>query len=197
MLAGYVLNGRSMRRLQFDWQFYDFIIFAANVFVRLSDLKLLRHSHVSVESSDGFKYLAITPPDSKTSDRESLSMERAVTVYLRLRKRQIEAGFGKSDDYVFYPEQQNRDYALAKLRRLFDYLVSENDLKRDRRGKVRTLYSLRHTALMFRFLRGDKIDIFVLAKNALTSVEMLEKFYLSHAESRSKIGEIQSFRQKK
>jgi hypothetical protein len=47
---------------------------------------------------------------------------------------------------------------------------------------------------MNRFLDGDNIDIFILAKNALTSVEMLEKFYLSHAASKMKIKELQSFK---
>jgi hypothetical protein len=46
---------------------------------------------------------------------------------------------------------------------------------------------------MLRFLTGDRIDIFVLARNALTSVDMLEKHYLSHAENKMKIKELQSF----
>ena len=65
-------------------------------------------------------------------------------------------------------------------------------LKYDRLDKPRTIYSLLHTALMFRLIKGDKVDIFMLARNALTSVDQLERFYLSHAESRMKIENLQS-----
>ena len=89
---------------------------------------------------------------------------------------------------------KNRTYALDNIRRLFGNLLRDTQLSRDERGRARTLYSLRHTALMFRFLYGDNINIFTLATNALTSVEMLEKFYLSHAQSKMKIKELQSFK---
>jgi hypothetical protein len=46
---------------------------------------------------------------------------------------------------------------------------------------------------MFRLLKSKNIDIFMLAKNALTSVNQLERFYLSHAESKMKIENLQSF----
>ena len=72
--------------------------------------------------------------------------------------------------------------------------VAKAGLKKDARGRARTLYSLRHTALMFRLLKGDNVDIFLMARNALTSVDQLERFYLSHVESRTKIENLQSFR---
>jgi hypothetical protein len=50
-------------------------------------------------------------------------------------------------------------------------------------GEARTLYSLRHTAIMFRLLYGD-IDLLTLARACRTSVEMLDRFYARglHAE---------------
>ena len=50
---------------------------------------------------------------------------------------------------------------------------------------------------MYRLLYGDNVDIFLLARNALTSVDQLERFYLSHAESRMKIGNLQSMASKR
>ena len=150
-------------------ELYDFIIFATNVFVRLSDLKLLQHKHVQVVREKTAKYLLITPPDSKTAQRESASMDVAVVVYERLRARHEKAGLVSDDDYVFFPEFKNREYALATLRRQFEHVLKEARLKLDKQARARTLYSLRHTALMFRLLKGDKIDIFKLAHNALTA----------------------------
>jgi hypothetical protein len=94
---------------------------------------------------------------------------------------------------VFYPELKNRGYALNVIRRLFDHLLHQTKLKTDANGIARTLYSLRHTSLMFRFLYGKNVDIRALAHNALTSVLMLEKFYLAHVKSEMKMKELQSF----
>lgn len=183
----------KVRYVPLTEELYDFIIFATNVFVRLSDLKLLQHKHVQVIKEKSAKYLLITPPESKTIQRDSASMDVAVIVYERLRRRHEKASLASDDDYVFFPELKNREYALATLRRQFEHVLNEAGLKHDRKGRARTLYSLRHTALMFRLLKGDKIDIFMLARNALTSVDQLERFYLSHAESRMKIQQLQSF----
>ena len=52
------------------------------------------------------------------------------------------------------------------------------NLKFDREGKPRTAYSLRHTYICLRLIEGA--DIYALAKNCRTSVEMIQKFYASH-----------------
>jgi integrase len=68
---------------------------------------------------------------------------------------------------------------FPKLQReLFNAILVENGLKSDREGKPRTLYSLRHTYICFRLMEGA--DIYQIAKNCRTSVEMIEKFYASH-----------------
>lgn len=184
----------KVRGVSLTEDIWDFIVFHVNVFVRVSDLKVLKHRHVQVEQTGNSKYLAITPISSKTANRDSLSMEFAVEVYERLLKRHKQLGYGASDDYVFFPQYQNREYALQTIRRQFEYVLEQAGLKEDARGRARTLYSLRHTALMFRLLKGDGVDIFMLARNALTSVDQLERFYLSHAESRMRIENLQSFR---
>ena len=46
-------------------------------------------------------------------------------------------------------------------------------------GEERSLYSLRHTAIMYRLMFGDGINTLALARNARTSVEMIEKHYAS------------------
>ena len=51
-------------------------------------------------------------------------------------------------------------------------------MKVDRDGNPRTAYSLRHTYICFRLMEGA--DIYQIAKNCRTSVEMIEKFYASH-----------------
>jgi hypothetical protein len=48
-------------------------------------------------------------------------------------------------------------------------------LKTDREGQMRTAYSLRHTYICLRLMEGA--DIYQIAKNCRTSVEMIEKYY--------------------
>ncbi|MEA2900090.1 MAG: hypothetical protein QOJ84_5705 [Bradyrhizobium sp.] len=65
-----------------------------------------------------------------------------------------------------------------KPRELLNTILDEENLKTDRDGKVRTAYSLRHTYICFRLMEGA--DIYQIAKNCRTSVEMIEKFYAAH-----------------
>ncbi len=51
-------------------------------------------------------------------------------------------------------------------------------MKFDRDGNRRTAYSLRHTYICFRLMEGA--DIYQIAKNCRTSVEMIEKHYAAH-----------------
>jgi len=66
----------------------------------------------------------------------------------------------------------------ANHKKQFNAILEENGLKLDREGNRRTAYSLRHTYICFRLLEGA--DIYQIAKNCRTSVEMIEKYYAAH-----------------
>jgi len=57
-------------------------------------------------------------------------------------------------------------------------VLEEEDLKIDREGQRRTAYSLRHTYICLRLMEGA--DIYQVAKNCRTSVEMIDKYYANH-----------------
>src|SRR6202023_4326743 len=63
-------------------------------------------------------------------------------------------------------------------RDLLNVILDELKLKFDRDGNRRTAYSLRHTYICIRLMEGA--DIYQIAKNCRTSVEMIEKFYAAH-----------------
>src|SRR5437763_14865690 len=75
------------------------------------------------------------------------------------------------------PQPTDRLFS-TKPRELLNKILTEENLKRDRDGKVRNAYSLRHTYICFRLMEGA--DIYQIAKNCRTSVEMIEKYYASH-----------------
>ena len=67
--------------------------------------------------------------------------------------------------------------------KMFNKLLDRTKLKFDRDGKPRTAYSLRHTYICMRLMEGA--DIYQIAKNCRTSVEMIEK-HLRHPSSRTR-----------
>jgi hypothetical protein len=114
-------------------------------------------------------------------------MPRASQAYKKIRDLQIarmkDDKQSIANNYVFMPQHSNRDYAYRQIARQFDVLLSESDLKISEDGDVRTLYSMRHTSLMYRLLYGGEINTTKLANNARTSTEMLERFYVPQLES--------------
>jgi len=170
------------------------ITFAVNTFFRPGDLFTLQHKHVEIVERATTRYLKLTPPPSKGHSMPIISMPPAVDVYRRLLARQKACGFGNPDDYVFFPDRPNRDYAKELGRRLFGRLLEAADLKTNARGERFNLYSLRHSAIMFRLINAKDLDLLTLARNCRTSVEMIDRFYASELTAEMKVDSLQSFR---
>jgi hypothetical protein len=49
---------------------------------------------------------------------------------------------------------------------------------------------------MLRFLEGDNVDLMLLARNAGTSVQQLQRFYLSHIEPEMKLDNLLSVKKR-
>jgi hypothetical protein len=92
------------------------------------------------------------------------------------------------------PNYPNRNTAKERMADRFNELLDVTGLAFDVEGRKRTLYSLRHTALLLRLLEGDNVEILPLARNAGTSPEMLDRFYCSRLEAERKIANLQSFK---
>ena len=60
--------------------------------------------------------------------------------------------------------------------------------------KISRADSLRHTAIMYRLLFGDGINTLALARNARTSVEMIDRFYAKPLSGEMNIAMLQSRR---
>ena len=115
-------------------------------------------------------------------------------------------GYCKSMPGAVFPFQQVRDLRIAELkkagksqeeidailpntrlfrkfdRHLFNSILEATDLKFDRDGRRRTVYSLRHTYISLRLSEGA--SIFMVANNCRTSVQMIEQFYAAHIKDR-------------
>jgi len=170
------------------------IRFMVNSFIRPGDLRELKHKHVNVVRGSSI-YLRLKLPKTKKHDKQMVTLQPAVKVYEAARRHHTAEGYGGDEDYVFLPAEKDRNYALAVLGFWFKWCIREAGLSsNDELGQTRTLYCLRHTSLMFRLLYGQGIDMLTLARNARTSVQMIEKFYASSLDGEMNVRMLQSRR---
>lgn len=180
-------KNKNLRNIVITRQVCLLIQFMVYSFVRPADIQNMKHRHIETRLAEEGAYLWMPLPISKGHDAPMVSMTKASLAYKKIRELRLQELGDPSadiaDEYVFEPEQQNRRYAYRKIARQFDVIMEEAGLRYNADGDKRTLYSLRHTSLMWRLRYGGPVNPLVLAKNARTSVEMLERFYLSRIES--------------
>jgi hypothetical protein len=167
--------------------------FMVNSFVRPVDIKLIQHKHVTIVKGEHC-YLRLTLPETKRHKAQIVTLPAAVHIYEHLRDYFSKQGLTKEDDYLFLPKLKDRQSAIFLLEKMFKRILEETDLRFGTQGQRRTLYSLRHSAITFRLLYGQGIDLLTLARNARTSLEMVDKFYASELRAEMNVGMLHSRR---
>jgi integrase len=163
------------------------IRFMIYTFVRPGDIRQIKNKHVEVIRGK-YNYLRLNLPEVKRHKAATVSLSPAVFVFEKVLAHQQSRGYGGQEDYVFFPEESNRRLVLDITGWAFNWILKELDIKAGPHGADRTLYSLRHTAITFRLIFGGNIDLLTLARNARTSVEMIDKFYASTLSAEMNIG---------
>jgi integrase len=174
-------------------QVHDYVLFMANTGLRPDEAKNLQHRDVSiVEDRATGEHILEIEVRGKRGIGFCKSMPGAVKTYQRLlarplpglpqgkRARRRRAEKGESpESYVVVKHPQPTDPVFPGNHiKLFNGVLKRANLKLDRDGNRRTAYSLRHTYICMRLMEGA--DIYQIAKNCRTSVEMIEKFYAAH-----------------
>lgn len=136
----------------------------------------LRHKDIKIGTNPPHLEMAVT--GGKTGKRTSVTMPICVPLHKGMR-------FPYSDEepdpnaFVWLPEYTNRTTAIDTARRIFNHILEKAELV-DEERKL-SPYSLRHYALQSRLSSSNgKVNIYTLAKNAGTSVDQLERFYLKN-----------------
>jgi integrase len=146
-------------------QLHDFVLFMANTGLRPDEALRLEYRDVTVVNDEGTgETILLIAVRGKRGTGWAKSTKNAVHPFQRLKTRNSP----QPTDKVFpsiHPD-------------LFNIILAEEGLKVDREGNRRTAYSLRHTYICLRLTEGA--DIYQIAKNCRTSVEMIEKYYASH-----------------
>jgi integrase len=137
----------------------------ANTGVRPDEARRLQFQDVSiVRDYDTGQIILEIEVRGKTGFRHCKSMPGAVAPFRRLCRRNTY----QPTDPIF----------PGNHRALLNNILHELNLKLDRDGRRRTAYSLRHSYICFRLMEGA--DIYQIAKNCGTSVEMIQKHYAAH-----------------
>ena len=163
-----------------------------NGFMRPSDLKYLKHQHVEVVLSGTRSYLRLTLPETKGHGTPIVTMPAAVHVFRHIVSQR--PNNSAPSDYLLLPHISDRDHALKVLGVHFNWVLQNTGLKRSPTGTQRSLYSLRHSAITFRLLYGSGVDLLTLARNARTSVQMIERHYASTLQAEQNIAMLHSRR---
>lgn len=146
-------------------QLHDYVLFMANTGLRPDEASRLEYRDVKIVHDEATSETILEiEVRGKRGVGYCKSTSGAVVPFRRLRKRNNP----KPTDPLF----------PGNHRILLNNILDELDLKEDRDGNRRTAYSLRHTYICLRLMEGA--DIYQIAKNCRTSVEMIEKYYAAH-----------------
>ena len=144
---------------------HDYVLFMANTGLRPDEAARLEFRDVAIvtDEATGERILEIEVR-GKRGVGFCKSMTGAVMPFGRVRKRNT-------------PQPTDKIFGETPRDQL-NMVLDELKLKKDRDGNRRSAYSLRHTYICMRLMEGA--DIYQIAKNCRTSVEMIETFYAAH-----------------
>src|SRR6266851_5182056 len=187
-------SAHEPKMARYKWQseqLHDYVLFAANTGLRPDEAWRLQFRDVTIVEDDpsGQTILEIEVR-GKRGVGYCKSMSGAVRPFERLKARLRHIRPDDAPKNGNGPESTNNGSEESRLpeptdlifpkwqRELFKTILDEENLRLDREGRPRTAYSLRHTYICLRLMEGA--DIYQIAKNCRTSVEMIEKYYAAH-----------------
>ena len=175
----------------------DWVIgFMVNSFIRPGDVTKLQHKHVEIVRGQN-TYLRLTLPQTKLHNTPVVTLRPAVQIYNQLCQHYKKLSLCGIEDYLFLPSIKDRTYAQLIISVMFNWVLEHTGHKLNPNKKPRSLYSLRHSAITFRLLYGQGIDLITLARNARTSIEVINNHYASAVTAEQNIAMLQSRRGKR
>ncbi len=156
---------KSERFRYYAEQLHDYVLIMANTGLRPDEAKRLEYRDIEIVDDD---LTGETILEIEVRGKRGVGFCKSMPGAVRPYQRMLERNTPKDTDFLFPND----------FKKMFNNILHEQKLKFDREGKARTSYSLRHSYICFRLLEGA--DIYQVAKNCRTSVEMIEKHYAAH-----------------
>lgn len=161
-------RAKEPRKRRWRWtseQMHDFVLFMANTGLRPDEALRLQYRDVSIVDDQSTNETIL---EIEVRGKRGIGYCKSTANAVRPFERLVKRNNPQPADLVFPGDH----------RQLFNTILDELNLKIDRDGNRRTAYSLRHTYICLRLMEGA--DIYQIAKNCRTSVEMIEKYYAAH-----------------
>ena len=156
---------KSERFRYYAEQLHDYVLIMANTGLRPDEIKRLEYRDIEIVDDELTGEIIL---EIEVRGKRGVGYCKSMPGAVRPFERMLERNEAKDTDLLFPNE----------FKKMFNNILHEQKLKFDREGKARTSYSLRHSYICFRLLEGA--DIYQVAKNCRTSVEMIEKHYAAH-----------------
>jgi integrase len=177
-----VQNPRHNKHRNTYFELHNYVLFMANTGLRPDESRRIEFRDVKiVDDRDSGQTILEIDVRGKRGVGFCKSMPGAVHPFRLLsehkRPKRVKDASGKETIELAKPGPTDLVFPNTH-HELFNIILEEQDLKFDREGQRRTFYSLRHTYICLRLMEGA--DVYQVAKNCRTSVQMIEEFYASH-----------------
>ena len=163
---------RTQRRCRLYLRSY--ILLLGNTGVRVGEARRLRWSDLSGTKTAEGEFRIVLKVSGKTGSREvvgNAGTEGCLNDLYEFRTAEL-GTIPKNDEVVFCNRNGDR---ISSFKRAFETALLKAGVLYDPNGKRRVPYSLRHTYATMRLTAS--VNVFQLAVNMGTSVEMIESFY--------------------
>ena len=189
-LVGFKWTERNGTVYEIDQDIHDFIVFMTSSMLRptVGEIYSLQHKHIHQKTTDkGTPYLEFTL-NRKNKQMTVQTLPTGFYCYEKLIDRRNQKRINP-EEYLFLPKYENRRHCMSVMSRMFNELLNEIGLKYGKNNEVRTLYSLRHTSIIFNLQHSD-LDMFEVSKRGDTSIKMIEDYYYPESQMDEKLSKF-------
>jgi integrase len=151
----------------------DYVLILANTGLRVGEANSLKLRDVIAFKDDVGRANYQLTVSGKTGERVVIPRANAAKFIKRVLARRIGAS---SDELLFVMPDGVRIVTLADQ---FNAVLTEVGISHNSKGHKYTLYSLRHFYAVMALRKG--VDVFALARNMGTSVQVIQNYYGKHA----------------
>ena len=165
-----------------------FILFLGSTGMRLGEAKQIRWKDVRFDKKQDAIIINVDESTSKVRRGRDVVAHSSWIGSLLDEWKEI-SDFTKDSDLVFYAVKENNPDTqnVCDVSVSFKNFLKEIGKLENERGKVRTLYSLRHTYATLRLEAG--LEVYKLAKNMGTTVQQIEWHY-GHVITKKIVGDL-------
>jgi len=158
----------------------NYVMFLGSSGLRPNEARQLRWQDVThhKDQNGNQQIVLYIAPSTKTGERECIPLRNAFTILERVKRS---SNHTERNDLVFADRDGN---PIDNFGKTFKTVLEKTGLLTDRFGRVRTIYSLRHTYATFRLVYGN-VEIEDLAQNMGTSPATIFAHY-RHVTTRQK-----------